>query len=67
MITLRIDGMTCGGCAKSVRRALEKAGVQVDEVNHEEGTARVGDDVDRSAAAAALHKAGFTLVPMNAG
>lgn len=67
MKTLRIDGMTCGGCARSVRKALEKSGATVETVDHEAGTAVVRDDVDRDAAAAALSKAGFTLVPMNAG
>lgn len=39
---LAITGMTCGGCAAHVQRALEKVpGVESAEVSHEEGKARV--------------------------
>ncbi len=61
MKTLKIEGMTCGGCSRSVTRALEKAGVTVASVSHHDGTAQVGDDTDLAAATKAVEKAGFTV------
>lgn len=44
-ITLKIDGMTCGGCVKSVTRVLsETAGVANAQVDLPSGTAIVQFD-----------------------
>ena len=44
-VTLNIDGMTCGGCVKSVTRILsELAGVSHAEVNLENKSAVVNFD-----------------------
>jgi copper chaperone len=46
---LRIEGMTCGGCVKSVTRVLSAvAGVASAEVSLEEGRARVTFDPGRT-------------------
>ncbi len=45
-IRLVIEGMTCGGCAKTVAALLQKAGFEVEEVNHETGIAIVRGNVE---------------------
>ena len=51
MITLKIDGMTCGHCTAAVERALGKVpGVtRVREVNRERGEATVEGDASAEA------------------
>ncbi|MDO5059318.1 MAG: heavy metal-associated domain-containing protein [Neisseria sp.] len=52
-VTLNISGMTCGGCANSVKRVLsEIPGVQNVEVEWQAGRARV--EADDTVAAAVL-------------
>ncbi len=41
LIKLVIEGMTCSGCAKTVSALIQKAGFDVDEINHETGIAIV--------------------------
>lgn len=64
--TIRVDGMTCGGCENSVKSALERLdGVQVLEASHQEGTVEVLFDperVDRMALADAVEEAGYDVV-----
>ena len=44
-VTLKVDGMTCGGCATTVERALkETAGVEDARVDYERGQAIVRYD-----------------------
>lgn len=44
-VTLKVEGMTCGGCATTVERALkETAGVEDAQVNYESGQAIVKYD-----------------------
>jgi copper chaperone len=63
--TLKIEGMTCGGCVKSVTRALEALpGVQKVEVLLEQGQAALTYDETRVGAPqfkAAIEDAGFEL------
>lgn len=41
-VTLQVDGMTCGGCAKNVEKAaLSVPGVKKADVDHAAGTATV--------------------------
>ncbi len=48
-VTMKIDGMTCGGCESSIKTALERLdGVQVLEASHEEGTVELFYDSDRA-------------------
>ncbi len=62
-VDLKIEGMTCGGCVKSVTRVLSGvAGVASAEVSLEEGRAQVSFDPARTGVAAmkqAVERAGF--------
>lgn len=64
-ITLNIDGMTCGGCAKSVTRVLsDLAGVASVDVDWQNGTAQVQFDAAQTDVAAlidAVEGAGFDV------
>lgn len=54
-ITLKIDGMTCGGCVSSVTRVLnETAGVSNAQVDLASGTATVQFDAAQTNAAALI-------------
>ena len=61
--TLRIEGMTCGGCVATVKLQLGRTeGVTDYEVSLEEGQARVGYDpeqTDPETIAASVSKTGF--------
>jgi mercuric transport protein len=47
-VTLRIEGMTCGGCAVAARKVLERLdGVQKVEVSYEQRRAVVTYDPDK--------------------
>jgi len=61
-MTYRIDGMTCGGCARAITRALERAGIAGAAVDHEAGTATVPEGTDDAAVRKAVEGAGFTVV-----
>ncbi len=61
-VILQIAGMTCGGCASHVEKALLKApGVHEAKVSYAEGTARVSGDeaLDPAALSAAVQAAGY--------
>ena len=62
-ITLKVTGMTCGGCVRSVKSVLEsQAGVEAAEVSLETGQARVRFDPSRASAQqlrAAVEDAGY--------
>jgi len=48
-IALQVNGMTCSGCARSVKRVLESvAGVQSADVSLDKGEARVVYDPSRA-------------------
>lgn len=54
-ITLKIDGMTCGGCVSSVTRVLsETAGVSNAQVDLASGTAVVQFDAAQTSAVALI-------------
>lgn len=54
-ITLKIDGMTCGGCVSSVTRVLnETAGVSNAQVDLASGTATVQFDAAQTNATALI-------------
>ena len=65
-VTIKVDGMTCGGCESSVKAALERLdGVEVLEVSHQEGTVEVmfdADRIDQASLAGAIEEAGFDVV-----
>ena len=60
MTTYRVDGMTCGGCAKSVTSAIEQAlpGAEV-TVDLEAKTVTVAGNDDQAKVAQAVDDAGF--------
>ena len=62
-IDLKIEGMTCGGCVKSVTRVLTGvAGVASADVSLEEGRARVSYDPGKTGIDAlkqVIERAGF--------
>ena len=62
-IDLKVEGMHCGGCVKSVTRVLSGvAGVSAAEVSLEEGRARVTYDPARTGVEAmkqAIERAGY--------
>jgi copper chaperone CopZ len=63
---LKIDGMHCGGCLLSVRRAIER--LPVKSVVVEPGSATVDFDeaqVTHKALVEALEDAGYTVVEQN--
>lgn len=63
-LTLPVEGMTCGGCTSSVKRALEQLdGVEVVEVTLEPGRAvvRVSPPADRETVVTAIEDAGFDV------
>lgn len=58
--TLKIEGMMCEGCVKSVKEALEKVpGITRVDVNLKKGTAVVQGDVDDETLIKAVVDAGF--------
>jgi copper chaperone len=63
-VTLRVGGMTCPGCARSVKRVLEAvAGVESAAVSLERGEALVQFDSERANAgelAGAVQAAGYS-------
>jgi len=59
----RVSGMTCGGCAKHVEKALRSmAGVSAVVVDVAQGTATVEGAASFEAMAASLGAAGYELV-----
>lgn len=60
-ITLKIEGMSCGGCVGSVEKALERVGgVREITVDLKGGTAVVrGADLDPERLVAAVYDAGY--------
>ncbi len=56
--TYKVSGMTCGGCASSVTKALQRAGFEA-EVSHDSGTARVASTAEDAKIKAAIEAAGF--------
>ena len=63
--TITIEGMMCGHCESSVRKALEAVeGVSSAEVSHEKGTAVVTAEecVSEAAMAAAVTAQGYEVV-----
>ena len=48
--TLKVNGMSCGGCENAIKRALQQiAGVQDVSASHADGTVAVTYDDDRAA------------------
>ncbi len=65
-ITLTIEGMTCGGCAKSVNQALQQlAGVNDAHANFEQKNATIifdNEQISINQLVEAIEDAGFDVV-----
>ncbi|WP_426026079.1 heavy-metal-associated domain-containing protein [Brevundimonas sp. TSRC1-1] len=60
MIELKVERMTCGGCAATVRAAvLEVAPTARMEIEVATGTLRVEGDADEGRVRAAIEQAGY--------
>lgn len=60
MLHLKITGMTCGHCVRSVTGALKAVpGVKAAEVDLESGSAKVEGDPDPAALLAAVAEEGY--------
>lgn len=66
LVTLKIEGMRCDGCAQTIRGLIEREpGVKTTTVSFEDGAARVLYDpatVDENRLVAAVEKPGFRVV-----
>jgi copper chaperone len=63
MVTLQVEGMTCGGCEQSVRNAVEQVpGVSEAAADHQAGvvSVRMLESADIVAVRGAILDAGFT-------
>lgn len=62
-ITYKIEGMTCGGCARHVEKALKAvAGVTGVATDVPRGTATVDGEAGEEALAVSVAEAGYRLV-----
>lgn len=63
MLHLKVEGITCGGCANSIKKALASAapGTEV-AVDIEGGKVKVEGQVDRAKVVDAIEGAGFDVV-----
>ena len=63
--TIKVEGMTCGGCVKSIENAIqEQPGVQQVTASLNEGTVAVDFDtniIQQTAIEQAIEKAGFDI------
>jgi copper chaperone len=63
MTELKVEGMTCGHCAATVKTAVEAAAPgAAPEVDLPAKTVRVADGVDLDAVRAAIRNAGYETV-----
>ena len=64
-IQLNVEGITCGGCEKSIRKALlEKDGVSDASASHETGIVKIDYDdakIQQDAIKQAIEDAGFDV------
>jgi copper chaperone len=63
MQTLKVSGMTCGGCVASVKKALaDLAGGALVKVDLATGQVEIADSIDKARAIAAIEDAGYDVV-----
>ena len=62
MLHLKVEGITCGGCASSIKKALASAapGSEI-EVNIPAGEVTVAGNPDRAKVVSAIEGAGFDV------
>lgn len=70
VVTLRVTGMTCGGCVLGVRKVLTRLdGVEKADVSYEKGLATVTFDARKVTVeqmVAAIRTLGYTAAPVKA-
>lgn len=60
MIEMKVERMTCGGCAATVRAAVAEVAPKARmEIEIASGTLRVEGDADEARVRAAIQKAGY--------
>ena len=66
MMTLKIEGMHCDGCAQTIKTLVEREeGVRAADVSYKDGEARVLYDpqaIDHDRIVAAIQKPGYRVV-----
>lgn len=63
MLNLKVDGIHCGGCATSIKKALAGAAPGADvTVDIEGGKVKVTGAADRGKVVAAIEDAGYDVV-----
>lgn len=66
MVELKVSGMTCGGCASSVKRAIlrefPEANVDVDLAT---GLVRIEGEVEQARAEVSIKNAGYGIESLN--
>ncbi len=63
MYELKVDGMTCGGCAASVKRALQALDAKADvNVDLPSKTVKVDTSAQLDAVKAAVEDAGYDVI-----
>ena len=62
---MQVKGMTCSGCARSVTKALEKAGGESVAVELESGRVELSGPIAPDVARAAVEKAGYEVVAVS--
>ncbi|SON54618.1 copper ion binding protein [Hartmannibacter diazotrophicus] len=62
MIELVVDGITCGGCVKTIMKTVDRVepGVSAD-VNAETGVVRIASEAPRETFAKAIEAAGYDV------
>ena len=63
MLTLKVDGATCGGCVKSIEKAVSQvAGVDSVSFDLDTKLAQVEGQADKAKVVDAIEMAGFDVV-----
>ncbi|EAR09983.1 heavy-metal-associated domain-containing protein [Reinekea blandensis] len=63
MLTLKVDGATCGGCVKSIEKAVSQvAGVESVSFDLDTKLAQVDGQADKAQVVDAIEMAGFDVV-----
>lgn len=63
MIDLKVEGMTCGGCVRSVEKAVRKADPEANvTIDLPTGAVRIESNQPRAAFAEAIEAAGYDVV-----
>lgn len=63
MLNLKVEGITCGGCVASIKKALAVAAPRAEvTVDIPRGAVTITGDAERSKVVAAIENSGFDVV-----